>query len=319
MAVEEAAAVLVFGNPLACERAVLNVVQHRLHVRLGLLVGEDARAGDVLAVFRGVGNGVVHRRHAALVDKVNNQLHFVDALEVGVFGLVAGFHQRLEAAAHQLDDAAAQDSLLAEQVGFGLVVHGRLHDACARAADARDVRQRGVKAVTGRILLDRDEARHTLAHHIGAADGVAGALRRCHEHVHASRGHNLLVADVEAVREGNRLAFGQVGGNVLLVHVRLTLIVDENHDDIRLLRGFRNGHHVEAVLDCHGPAFAALAQTHDDIHAGIAQVQRVGMTLRAVADDGDGLAGQLIQVTILFIVHFCHSRILLLLWSVRQW
>lgn len=189
----------------------------------------------------------------------------------------------------------------------------------ARAADARDVRQRGVKAVTGRILLDRDQTRHALAHHIGAADGVAGTLRRCHEHVHASRGHNLLVADVEAVREGNRLALGQVGGNVLLVHVRLTLIVDENHDDIRLLRGFRNGHHVEAVLDCHGPAFAALAQTHDDVHAGIAQVQRVGMTLRAVADDGDGLAGQLVQVTILFIVHFCHSRILLLLWSVRQW
>ena len=59
----------------------------------------------------------------------------MDALEVGVLGLIAGFNQHLKAAAHQVDDAAAEDGLLTEEVGLGLVVEGRLHHAGTRAAD----------------------------------------------------------------------------------------------------------------------------------------------------------------------------------------
>ena len=77
-------------------------------------------AGNILAKLSGIGDGIVHGCHAALVDQVNDQLHLVDALEVSVLGRIASLNQRLEAALHQVDYAAAQNSLLAEQVGLGL-------------------------------------------------------------------------------------------------------------------------------------------------------------------------------------------------------
>ena len=176
-----------------------------------------------------------------------------------------------------------------------------------------------VAALAGGVLLDGDQAGHALAGDVQGAHRVPRALGRRHEHVHVRRRHDLLVADVEAVREGDRLALGEVGGDVLLVHVGLTLVVDEDHDDVRRLRRFGHGHDGEAVLFRHGPGLAALAQADDHVAAGVAQVQRVGVALRAVADDGDLLAVELAQVAVLLIVHSCHSQTLLFPWSVRRW
>jgi osmoprotectant transport system permease protein len=88
---------LVLQHPVAGELAGLDVVEHALHLGLGLR-GDDARAGDVFAVFGGVGDRVVHVGDAAFIDQVDDQLHFVQALEIGHLRRVAGFHQRLEAA-----------------------------------------------------------------------------------------------------------------------------------------------------------------------------------------------------------------------------
>lgn len=60
LGVEEGAAVLVLGDPLAGEHAVLDVGEDSLHVLLGLLIGQDTGTGDILAVLGGVGDGVVH-------------------------------------------------------------------------------------------------------------------------------------------------------------------------------------------------------------------------------------------------------------------
>ena len=191
--------------------AVLNVRQHRPHPGLGLLVGQHPGAGDVLAELGGVGDGVVHGGHAALVDEVDDELHLVDALEIGVFRGVTGFHQRLEAALHQIHHAAAQNGLLAEEVGLGLIVEGGLHDARPGAADAGDVGQRDLVGPAGGVLLHGHQTGHALAGNIGGADGVAGALGRRHEHVHTGGRHDLLVADVEAVGKGQGVAFLQIG------------------------------------------------------------------------------------------------------------
>ena len=188
LGVEEGTAILVFGDPLAGEGAVLDVGQHGLHVLLGLLVGEDTGAGDILAELGSVGDGVVHGSHAALVDQVDDQLHLVDALEVGVLRLVTGLHQHFEAAAHQIHHAAAQHGLLAEQIGLGLVVEGGFHHAGPGAADAGDVGQSDLIGVAGGVLLHSHQAGHALAVDIGGADGVAGALGGRHEHVHAGGG-----------------------------------------------------------------------------------------------------------------------------------
>ncbi len=188
LGVEEGAAVLVLRDPLAREGAVLDVGQHGAHTGLGLLVGDDPGAADVLAELGGVGDGEVHGRHAALVDQVDDELHLVDALEVGVLRLVTGLHQHLKAAAHQVHHAAAQHGLLAEQVGLGLVVEGGLHHPRPRAADARDVGQGDLVGVAGGVLLHRHQAGHALARHVGGADGVARALGGGHEHVHPGGG-----------------------------------------------------------------------------------------------------------------------------------
>ena len=66
-----------------------------------------------------------------LVDQVDDQLQLVEALEVGDLGLVAGLDERFEAGLDQLGDAAAEHGLLAEQVGLGLLLEGRLDDAGA--------------------------------------------------------------------------------------------------------------------------------------------------------------------------------------------
>ena len=186
-------------------------------------------------------------------------------------------------------------------------MEGGLHDARPGAADAGDVGQGNVIGLAGGVLLHGDQAGHALARHILAADGVAGALGGRHEHVHIRGGLDLLEADVEAVGEGDGLAGGEVGGDVLLVHIRLGLVVDEDHDDIRQLGGLGHGIDLEAVLLGHGPALAALAQADDDVAAGIPQVQGVGVALGAVAHDGDLLTVQLAQVAVLLIIHLCHS------------
>ena len=314
LGVEEAAAVLVLRNPLAGKGAVLDVVENRLHIGLGLLVGQDSGAGDVLAELGGVGDGVVHGSHAALVDEVDDELHLMDALEVGVLGLVTGLHQGLKAAAHQIHNTAAENCLLAEQVGLGLIVHGGLHDAGAGAADTGDVGQGNVIGLAGGILLHGNQAGHALACHILGTNRVAGALGRSHEHVHVGGRHDLLIADIEAMGKGNGLALGQIGGDILLIHIGLGLVVDQNHDDIGSLGGLGDGHDREAVLFRHGPGLAALAQANNDVAAAVTQIQCMGMALGTVTDDGDLLAVQLAQIAVLLIIHFCHNRTLLFLW-----
>ena len=76
------------------------------------------------------------------------------ALEVGDLGLVAGLDERLESGLDQRADAAAEDGLFAEQVGFGLLGEGGFDDARARDADALRVGQREGLRIAGRVLVD---------------------------------------------------------------------------------------------------------------------------------------------------------------------
>ena len=102
---------------------------------------DHPRAGDVVAVLRGVGDRPALLGDAALVHQVDDQLELVQALEVGDLGLVAGLGEHLEAVHHQLRGAAAEHGLLAEQVGLGLLGERRPDAAGAQAADRLGVGQ----------------------------------------------------------------------------------------------------------------------------------------------------------------------------------
>ena len=80
-----AAGVLVVDEALG-EGAVLDVGEDSLHVFLHL-GGDDARAGDVVAVLRGVGDAPALLGDAALPHEVNDELELVQHLEVGDLGL----------------------------------------------------------------------------------------------------------------------------------------------------------------------------------------------------------------------------------------
>ena len=107
--------------------------------------------------------------------------------------------------------------------------------------------------------------------------------------------------------KGQGLALGEVGLDGLLVELGLLLVVDEDHDDIGGLGGGGGGHDGEALALGPGPALAALIEAHDDLHAAVLQVQRVGVALGAVADDGHRLVCQLLEIAVLLIENSCHD------------
>ena len=109
---EPLVAVLAVSDELACEVAVLDAMQDLLHGLARLLV-DDLRAGVVLAVLGGVGDGVVHEVDAGLVHEVDDHLHLMVALEVSQLGRVTGLGQGLETGLDQFHQTAAQDGLLA--------------------------------------------------------------------------------------------------------------------------------------------------------------------------------------------------------------
>jgi hypothetical protein len=199
-----------FLHPVAHEAAGLDVGQHRLHPRLGLVIGQDARAGDVFAVFGGVRDRIVHVGDAALIDQVDDQLHLVQAFEIGHLGLVAGLDQRLEAHADQFHQAAAEHRLLAEEVGLAFLPEVGLDDARPPAADGRAIGQADLQRLARGVVVHRHKAGHAAALDVFAAHGVAGALGRHHDDIDAGLRLDQAEMHVQAVGEGDRRAVAQV-------------------------------------------------------------------------------------------------------------
>src|SRR6266511_3465201 len=187
-------------DPLTCERAVTDRGKCGAHVVAHVLV-DDPRSDRVRAVLGGVGDRVVHALDAALPDQVDDQLQLVQALVIGHLGLVARFDERLEPEADQLRDAAAQDRLLAEEVGLRLLGERRLDHPRARGADTGAVGERELARVAARILRDRDHRRRAVALLVEPAHDVTRPLRRDHDHVVIRGRLDAPVMHVEPVRE----------------------------------------------------------------------------------------------------------------------
>ncbi len=305
----QAAVVLV--HPVLGEGAVLDLGEDLLHLGLGG-VGDDARAGDVVAPLGGLGDGPAHLLQAALVHEVHDQLQLVQALEVGDLRLVTGLGQRLEARLHQCGDTTGEHGLLTEQVGLGLLGEGGLDDTGAGAADALGVRQGQREGVAGGVLLHGHETGHTTPLLVLTAHQVARALRGDHADVHARRGLDEAEADVEAVAEEQRVAVLQVRGDGLLVHLGLDRVRDEDHDDVGLGGGLRRRHHAQALLLGLGLGLRALVQTDTHVHTGVTQRQGVGVALAAVADDRDLAALDDGQIGVGVVEQLGHKGVLLI-------
>src|SRR3546814_14535858 len=118
-----------------------------------------------------------HVGDAALIHQIDDQLHLVQALEIGHLGGVAGLDQRLVAGGDQRGEAAAQHNLLAEQIGLARFLDGRLDDAGAAAADGAGVGVTDIESGAGRMLMHRDKDRYAAALLVLPPDGLAGTVR----------------------------------------------------------------------------------------------------------------------------------------------
>ena len=231
----------------------------------------------------------------------------MEALEVGALGLIASLDQRVKASLDERADAAAEHRLLAEEVGFGLFLEGRLQNSGAGAADALQVAEAEGVRLAGGVLMDGDQSWDAAALGEDLADAMAGGLGRGHADVDVLGGDDGLVVNVEAVGEHEQLAGGQVGADLLGVELGLALVGGEDH------------HHVGPFGDLGGRADfqAGLLRLADglggrlqaDLHldAGILEVESVGVALGAVADDGYLLGLNQGQVGILIVVSLRHD------------
>ena len=94
--------------------------------------------------------------------------------------------------------------------------------------------------------------------------------------------------DGEAVAEEQRLALGQVGADVLLETGGLLGVRQRDEDHVCAAHRFRRGDDFKALFLGHGDGLGAFVEADDHVHAALLEVERVGVALRAEAEDGEG-------------------------------
>ena len=93
--------------------------------------------------------------------------------------------------------------------------------------------------------------------------------------------------------------------DVLLEDAALLLVRDEHHDHVSLARRFGNFGDLQPGLLGRRPGLRALVQADHDVEARIVRVQRVGVALAAIADDGHAFAFEGIDRRVGFGVDVC--------------
>src|SRR5271163_666052 len=293
----------ILGDPFVGEFARLDVGENLLH-RLARTLVDDASAARHIAELGGVADRVAHVGDAAFVDQIDDQLDLVEAFEVRHLGRVTSLDQGLVAGANQFGESAAQHGLLAEEIGFGLLAKAGFDDRRTAAADGASVGEADLLGIAGRILLNREQARYAAAFDELGAHQVAGAFGRDHEDVHVGGRLHELEMDIEAMAEGEVLAPGHVRRDLVLVDIARHLVRHEDHDDVGFFGGLSGFKDAKTLLGGLVPGGAALAQADTDVHAAVAQVEGVGVTLAAEAENRDLLGPERAQIGVAIVKDF---------------
>ena len=154
----------------------------------------------------------------------------MQALEVGDLRLVAGLDERLETGFDERADAAAEDRLLAEEVGFGLLRKSGLDHASPGCADALGIREGDRARLTGRILVHGEQGGRTTALEEDLAHTVPWGFRRHHCHVEIGGRDDGAEADVESVREHEHRTRAEARADGLVDRGLAGIGCQKNHD-----------------------------------------------------------------------------------------
>ena len=107
--------------------------------------------------------------------------------------------------------------------------------------------------------------------------------------------------------EEQRLPRRQVRLDRFRVEAALCGVGHEHHDHVRLGAGGRRIHHPQSLCLCLRHAQRGRLQSDPNVDAGVAQVESVGMTLRAEAQHGHLLRGDDGQIGVVFVEHVGHG------------
>ena len=230
-------------------------------------------------------------------------------LEVGKLRLVAGLDERLERRLHEGGHAAAQERLLAEQIGLGLFLECRLEDPGAHVAERTGVGEHAGTRRPAGIAVDGKERRHAAARLVHAAHEMARTLRRDHPDVDPLRRVDPAEVDVEAMGEHQELARPEVRRDLRVVNGLLGRVRHEDHDHVGRADGVGHVGHGEAGVGGQRAALRSGRQAHHDLNPGFVEVPGMGVALAAVADDRDRRAGQSGRIGIVVVVHLRGHRL----------
>ncbi len=136
---------------------------------------------------------------------------------------------------------------------------------------------------------------------------MAGRLGRGHAHVDARSRHDGLEVNVEAVRKHQQRARLKVRPDLLGIQLGRGLIGNQDHHHVGPLCGLGDRGHFKPRLLRLGDRLRVGRQAHLHLHAGILQVQRVRMPLRAVTDNGHLLRLDQREVGIVIVISLRHD------------
>ena len=246
------------------------------------MVINNHRPARVVAVFGSLANRVPHVTETALVHEIDDQLELVKDLEIGRFRLIPRLDHHVECCLHELANAATENGLLAEQIGLGLFSKRRFQNSGPATTDALAVRGSHVMGITGRVLMDSDQARHAKAPFEHDAHPVTRGFRGDHYDVDALGRDDLFIEDREAVGKQQGHARFEVRFDIFTVDLRLGCVGQAERNQVGPLDGLCVGQYFEPGFLGLLLAAAAFVQTDDDVEAAVLQVQRMGVALRSV-------------------------------------
>ena len=160
----------------------------------------------------------------------------MDTFKIRISRVITSLAERLKTCLHQCADAAAQNSLLTEQVRLRLRTERRFENASSRPADRKRIRKRHVKRLSRRILLHCHKTRNALSCLILAANRMSRPFWSDHRHIDIFWRHDLSEMNVKAVRKHQHIASFQIWLDGLFVHFCLKLIIDQDHNNICFFR-----------------------------------------------------------------------------------
>ena len=112
------------------------------------------------------------------------------------------------------------------------------------------------------------------------------------------------------MREHERVAVDEVRRDVGLVDLLLLGVGQQHHDDVGLAHRVGGRKHAQPRGLGLGLRRRTVAQADHDVDAGVLQVQRVRVALRAVAEDRDQLVGDQAEIGVVLVIDGCGHRTL---------